>query len=91
MAEFSEKARYWPLPLIEHRDFLDAVKSRGKPAYHVEAGHRLSTTLHLGHLACATGDVVRWDPDKERFTGDHAEAHAKHAIFRRDSRDWQKV
>lgn len=89
--EFGEQARYWPLPPVEQRDFLDSVKSRKrKPAYHVEAGHRLATTLHLGHLACATGQSVKWDPDKEAFIGEHAAAHAKHPIFQRAARNWEK-
>ncbi|MGA0901057.1 MAG: Gfo/Idh/MocA family protein [Luteolibacter sp.] len=91
ISEFSGEAKYWPLPPIEHRDFLDKIKSRGKPAYHVEAGHRLSTTLHLGHLACATGQTVKWDPGTGAFTGEHAADHARHPIFKRDARNWEKA
>lgn len=90
--DFGAQAQYWPLPPLEQRDFLDSVKSRQRqPAYHVEAGHRLSTTLHLGHLACASGRTVKWDPDKEIFVGEHAEEHARSRIFQRESRDWEKA
>ena len=89
--EFGDQAKYWPMPPIEHRDFLDAIKSRGKPAYHVEAGHRLSTALHLGHLACATGQTVKWDPKAEKFLGEHAAEHSKSKIYKRESRDWAKA
>ena len=89
--EFGDRAKYWPMPPIEHRDFLDAMKSRGKPAYHVEAGHRLSTTLHLGHLACASAKTVKWDPKAEKFLGDHAAEYEKSLIYKRSSRDWAKA
>ncbi len=89
--EFTDNANYWPLPPIEHRDFLDAVKSRDKPAYHVEAGHRLATTLHLGHLACQTGKAIQWNPSAEAFVGEDAESHMKHPIYQRESRDWEKA
>ena len=89
--DFGDQAKYWPMPPIEHRDFLDAMKSRGKPIYHAEAGHRLSTTLHLGHLACASGKTVQWDPKAEKFTGEHAAEHTKSPIYQRPSRDWEKA
>ncbi len=78
---------YWDLPPIEHRDFLDCLKSRQKPAYHVEAGHRLSSALHLGHIAVRTGKTVKWDPDKEAFK-DASPDIAQSLICRRPARDW---
>ncbi|MCH7226227.1 Gfo/Idh/MocA family protein [Haloferula sp. A504] len=85
---FPESARFWPLPPIEHRDFLDAMKSRGKPAYHVEAGHRLCTTLHLGHLAARSGRKIRWNPESETFADGDTES-VKSPIYRREARDWE--
>ncbi len=84
---FAPEAGYWSRPPIEHRDFLDAVKSRGKPAYHVEAGHRLATALHLGHLAARSGRTIGWNPDIESFSDDDTES-AKSFIYHRPSRDW---
>lgn len=88
--EFGEEAGFWPLPPIEHRDFLDCMKSRQKPAYHAEAGHRLSTTLHLGHLAVRTGKTIRWDPGREAFAGD-GDDFTKSIIYQRPARDWAGV
>jgi len=85
---FPESADFWPLPPVEHRDFLDAMKSRGKPAYHVEAGHRLCTALHLGHLAVRSGRTIRWNPESETF-GDGDTESAKSPIYRRSARDWE--
>jgi hypothetical protein len=52
------------------RDFLDCVKSRGKPACH-------STVARYGHIACHAaaitwklGRKLRFDPAKEAFIGD---------------------
>lgn len=86
VAGFPAKADYWPLPPIEHRDFLDCVKSRGKPAYHAEAGHRLATALHLGHLAVRTGKTVKWNPERETFGDDSFKASP---IYQRPARDWE--
>jgi predicted dehydrogenase len=88
--EFPKEADFWPRPPIEHRDFLDSVKSRGNPAYHVEAGHRLSTTLHLGHLAVRSGRKITWNPDEEAFAAGDAES-ARSPLYQRPSRDWAAV
>lgn len=88
--EFGEEANYWPRPDIEHRDFLDAMKSRKAPAYHAEAGHRLASALHLGHLAIRSGRKIKWDPAKEVFTGGDTES-AKSIIYKRPARDWESA
>jgi predicted dehydrogenase len=88
--EFGVDANYWPRPEIEHRDFLDSMKSRKPPAYHAEAGHRLSSALHLGHLALRSGRTIRWDPAQEAFSGGDTES-AGSIIYRREARDWEKV
>ena len=80
----------WPLPPIEHRDFLDSMRSRKPPAYHAEAGHRLSTALHLGHLAVRSGRVIRWDPVKEAFPDDDAES-PESIVYNRRAREWAKA
>jgi len=83
--EFGREARFWPRPDIEHRDFLDSMKSRKPTAYHPEAGHRLFSALHLGHIAIHTGKKVTWDPVKESFGDPEL---VKNFIYRRESRDW---
>ena len=88
--DFAGETNFWTRPPIEHRDFLDSMKSRKPPAYHVEAGQRLSTTLHLGHLALQSGRKIQWDPAKEAFLGGDTES-ANSSIYRRSSRDWQSA
>jgi len=81
--------RMWPLPPIEHRDFLDGMRAGRKPAYFAEAGHRLSTTLHLGHIAIRSGRTVKWDP-KKQFFAEGSAGNAKSIIYDRPARDWEK-
>ena len=57
-------------PAKNVRNFLDCVKSRGKPASH-------STVARYGHIACHAaaiswklGRKLRFDPDKEAFIND---------------------
>jgi predicted dehydrogenase len=54
----------------EHRNFLDCVKTRNKPYFPVEIGHRVSTVCHLANISLLLGRKVKWDPDKEIFPND---------------------
>ncbi len=59
------------LPLKdEKRDFIDAVKTRGRTLADAEVGHRTTSLCQLGHIAIQTGRKLRWDPDAERFIND---------------------
>ena len=88
--KLEEHPDFWPRPPSEQRNFTDAVLSRGQTTYHAEAGHRLSSALHLGHLAIRSGKTVHWNPDEERFAKD-AKEHKKSIIYRRRSRDWERA
>jgi len=88
--KLDDHPNFWPRPDSEQRNFADAVLSRGQTTYHAEAGHRLSSMLHLGHLAIRSGKTVYWDPDEERFAKDSKE-HKKSIIYRRKSRDWERA
>jgi predicted dehydrogenase len=80
-------SKIWPRRLREHRDFLDSIKTGQPPMYTAEALHRLSTTLHLGAIAMEVGRPLRWDPEKESFNDDAANALRRRA--RRD--DWKRI
>ena len=51
-------------------NFLECVKTRGRPVADVEEGHRSATMCHLGNIASRLGRGLRWDVDKEQFIGD---------------------
>lgn len=81
-----EESKLWPLPKSEHQNFLDCVVSRQPTTYTAEAGHRLSTALHLGAIAMQLGRKVRWDPAAESFVGDEA---ANTLRSRPEREDWK--
>ncbi|QDV62737.1 Gfo/Idh/MocA family protein [Crateriforma conspicua] len=76
-------SRIWPQPRIEHRDFLDALKSGDSTMYDAESLHRLSTVMHLGSIAMELNRPLNWDPQAESF--DDADANA---LRSRPRRDW---
>ena len=59
------------LPLTpEKRDFLDAIRTRGRTLADAEVGHRTNSLCQIGHIAIQVGRKLSWDPDAERFTND---------------------
>ena len=57
------------------RNFLDAIKTGGKPSADIAIGHAAATVAHLGNIVARVGRTVKFDPKTERITGD-AEADA---------------
>jgi len=68
------EVQLYTCPAGEHRDFLDAVRTRRDPYQPAEIGHRVATIAHIGNIAMWTGRRLRWDPEKEIFPDD-AEAN----------------
>jgi predicted dehydrogenase len=59
------------LPLKdEKRDFIDAVKTRGRTLEDAEVGHQTTSLCQIGHIAIQIGRKLKWDPDNECFTND---------------------
>jgi predicted dehydrogenase len=56
-------------------NFFDCVHSRKAPICEPEIGHRSVSVCHLGVIAIRTGRKLTWDPAKEQFTGDSADAN----------------
>ncbi len=54
-------------PAGEQRNFLDCVRSRKKPYFHAETGHRCCTIAHIGNISMLLGRKLRWNPDEEKF------------------------
>jgi len=53
-----------------HRNFLDALKTRGEPVAPAEVGHRTASICHLVNIALLTESKLKWDPRLERITND---------------------
>ena len=50
-----------------HRDFLNAVKTRGLTIAPAEVGHRTASICHLLNIAMLSEQKLKWDPDKEQI------------------------
>ena len=48
------------------------MRSRQDPICPVEIGHRSIGVAHLGVISVHMKQAVKWNPDKEEFTGDNA-------------------
>jgi len=60
-------------------NWLECIRERRDPIASAEIGHRSATVCHLGNIARwvseitgETGQKLRWDPHKERFTNSPA-------------------
>ena len=58
-----------------HRNFVDAVLSRGQVAAPAAVAQRAATICHMGGIAARLGRGLKFDPQAERFAGDE-EANA---------------
>ncbi len=74
--DVAEEERKWSdeLALWQARwhmqDWLDCIRSRNRPVADVEIGHRSITVCHLANITRALGRPLRWDPVREKFSGD---------------------
>ena len=53
-----------------HRNFIDAVLSRGQVAAPAAVAQRAATTCYLGSIAAAVKRPLKFDPVAEKFVGD---------------------
>ncbi|MGV8093130.1 MAG: Gfo/Idh/MocA family protein [Mangrovibacterium sp.] len=65
------------------RNFLDCVKSRETPLCTLEEGHRSTSFAHLANIALATGEKLKWDAQKERFTNSEEANKYLHYEYRK--------
>ena len=52
------------------KNFIECMKTRGRPISDIEIGHRTATVCHLGNIAVRLGRTIKWDPAKEQIVGD---------------------
>ena len=52
-------------------NFFESMRSRKDPICDVEIGHRSITVAHLGVISVRMKQALKWNPDKEEFTGDN--------------------
>jgi len=54
------------------QDLLNCIKTRSRPASHIDTAVRSDTISHLSDIAIRTGRKIKWDPIKEEIVGDEA-------------------
>jgi predicted dehydrogenase len=69
-----EPAKSLPRSVGHHREWLDAIKTRGQCSCHFGYGHRLASVGNLGNISLWTGEKLAWDPVTERITN-HPDAN----------------
>lgn len=53
-------------------NFFDSMRSRKDPICDVEIGHRSISVAHLGVISVRMKQALKWNPEKEEFTGENA-------------------
>src|SRR5204863_7445449 len=69
-------------PTVHMQNFIDCVKSRGKPITDVEIGASSVIVCHIGAIALRSGKNFKWDPTKH--TSDDATVNAMLSRPRRE-------
>jgi predicted dehydrogenase len=65
-----------PKSTEHHLDWLEAIKARRPPIAPAEVAHRSCSACLLHHMAMKLKRRIYWDPERERFKNDDAEATA---------------
>ncbi len=69
-----EPPKTLPRSVGHHREWLDAIKTRGQCSCHFAYGHRLASVGNLGNISLWTGEKLKWDPVAERIVN-HPDAN----------------
>jgi len=72
----------------QHANWLDCIKSRTQPVAPIEVGHRSCSACLLHQIAMKLKRKIYWDPGKEMFTNNDAEATAMLSRPRRKKYDF---
>lgn len=72
----------------QHVNWLDCIKTRKEPSAPIEIGHRSCSACLLHHIAMKLKRKVYWNPEKEMFTNNDAEAIAMLSRPRRKKYDF---
>lgn len=66
--------------LSDKEDFISAIKTGGQTLEPVEVGHRTVSICQMGLIAVTLGYPLTWDPEKERFDDNAANAMLRRPI-----------
>jgi hypothetical protein len=65
------------------KDFLECLKTRGKPACDIETGAHIARIAHLGNISYRLGRKVFWDHEKQQFINDEKANYLVNAHYRK--------
>jgi len=74
--------------MMNERDWVECMKTRGRPFCDVEDGHKVATVCNLANMSLKLKRAIRWDPDKELVIGDK---EAQAACVKPYRAPWDKV
>ncbi len=58
--------------IVNHMEnFFDCIRTRNMPISDIESQHRSVTTCHLANISQRMGRPLKWDAEKEDFSGDN--------------------
>jgi hypothetical protein len=66
----------------DKEDFLYGIKNKTETMADAEVGHRTCSMCQLAHIAIQRGEVLRWNPQAERFVDDAAANRMLHRSYR---------
>ena len=67
-------------------NFIDAIRTRGRPRGDIELGHRSTVMSLLGNVSLRSRQRVQWDPETETTPNQEAQTY-----LRREYRDPWKL
>jgi predicted dehydrogenase len=70
----------------DDKDFLHAVRTRGRTCSPIDAAHRSTSVCFLGNIACLLNRKLRWDPVAELFVNN---AEANRMLIRTTRTSWK--
>ena len=57
--------------LWDKNDLISAIREGRQPLEPIEVGHRAITIAQIGHIACEVQEMLRWNPELEKFEGNN--------------------
>ena len=65
-----------------HQNFIDCIRSGGRPTADIEEGHLSASLVHLANIACRTSRTLQFDAKGETIHGDDEAAKLVRRTYR---------
>jgi predicted dehydrogenase len=81
-SEIKENETHLYMTTEHHGNWLECIRSRKPTISPVEVGHRACSLCLISHIAMKVPGILKWDPDKEKFTN----SEQANSLLRREQR-----